>query len=96
MGNVGILLVTKTKIHESFSTSQFIITGLTSPYRFVRTKDGGGILVYIREDIPSRLLNISYIASDTECLGIEVNLQKVKWLVICSYNPHKNNISNHL
>ena len=25
-----------------------------------------------------------------------MNLRKAKWLVICSYNPHKNNISNHL
>ena len=48
------------------------------------------------EDIPSKLLNISYIRSDIEFLGIEVNLRKVRWLVICSYNPHKNNISNHL
>ena len=38
----------------------------------------------------------SYIASDIEFLGTEVNLRKVEWLVICSYNPHKNNISNHL
>ena len=96
VGNVDILMVTETKTDESFPTSQFIIPGFTSPYRFDRTKDGGGILVYIREDIPSKLLNISYIASDIEWLGIEVNLRKVKWLVICSYNPHKNNISNHL
>ena len=41
---------------------QFFMPGFTSPYRFDRTKDGGGILVYIREDIPSKLLNISYIA----------------------------------
>ena len=34
--------------------------------------------------------------SDIECLGIEVNLRKVKWLVICSYNLHKSYISNHL
>ena len=54
------------------------------------------MLVYIMEDIPSKLLNISYIASDIEYDGIEVNLQKVRWLVICSYNPNKNNISNHL
>ena len=53
-------------------------------------------VVYIREDTPSKLLNMSYIASDIECLGTEVNLQKVKWLVICSYNPHKSYISNHL
>ena len=96
MGNVDILMVTETKIDESFPTSQFIIPGFNSPYRFDRTKDGGRILVYSREDSPSKLLNISYTASDLECLGIEVNLRKVKWLVICSYNPHKNNISKHL
>ena len=96
MGNVDILMVTETKIDKSFPTSQFIVPSFTSPYRFDRTKDGGGIPVYIKEDIPSKLLNISYIASDTECLGIEVNLRKVKWLVICSYNPDKNYISNHL
>ena len=96
MDSVDIFIVTETKIDESFPTSQFIIPGFTSPCRFDRTKDGGGILVYIREDIPSKLLNISSISSDIECLGIKVNLRKVRWLVICSYNPHKNNISNHL
>ena len=95
-GNVDIIMATETKINESFPTSQFIILGFTSPHRFDRTKDGGGTLVCIREDIPSKLLNISYIASEIKCLGIEVNLRKVKWFVICSYNPHKNNISNHL
>ena len=87
-------MVTETKIDKSFPTRQFVIPGFTSPYRFDRTKEGGGILVYISEDIPFKLLNISCIVSDIECLGIEVNLQKVKWLVICSYNPHKNYVSN--
>ena len=96
MGNADILMVTETKIDESFLISQFIIPGFTSPYRFDRTKDGGGILVYISENIPSKLLNILYIVSDIECLGIDVNLQKVKWLVISSHNPHKSYISNHL
>ena len=67
MGNVDILTVTEIKIDKSLPTSQFIIPGFTSPYRFDRTKDGGGIPVYIREDIPSKVLNISYIASDNEC-----------------------------
>ena len=96
LANVDILMVTETKINKPFPRSWFIIPGFTSPYLFDRTKEGGGILFYIREDIPSKLLNISYIVSDIECLGIEVNLRKVKWLVICSYNPYKNCISNHL
>ena len=53
MGNVDILIVTETKTDESFPTSQFITPGFTSPYRFDRTKDGGGILVSIRKSIPS-------------------------------------------
>ena len=97
MAYVAILMVTETKTDESFPAGQFIIPGFTSSYRFDRTKkDGGGMLVYIREDIPSKLLNISYIASDIECLVTEVNLRKVKWFGICLYNSHKNYISNHL
>ena len=89
MGNVDILMVTETKIDKSFIASQFIVPAFTLPYRFDRIKDGGGVLVYIREDIPSKVLNISYIASDIEYLGIEVNVRNVKWLAVCSYNPHK-------
>ena len=95
MENVDVLMVTETKNDKSFPTSQFILPGFTSPYRFDRTKEGGGVLVYIMEDIPYKLLNISYIASDIECLGIEVSLRKVKCFVSFSYNPHKNYISNH-
>ena len=56
-------MVTQTKIDKSFPASQFIIPSF--------------ILVYIREDIPSKLLNVSYIALDIEYLG------NIKWLVIC-------------
>ena len=80
MGNVDII-VTETKIDKSFITSQFIVPGFTSPFCFDRSKDGGGILVYIREDIPSKLLNISYIVSDIEYRGIEVNVRKVNGLL---------------
>ena len=93
---IFLWLLKHTKIDESFQTSQFIKPGFTSPYRFDRTTNGRGILVYIREDISSKLLKILYIASENECIGIEVNLRKVEWLVICSYNQHKNHISNHL
>ena len=96
LGNIDIFMVSETKIDMSFPTSQFVIQGFAAPFRLDRTNTGGGILVYVRDDIPSKLLNISYVSSDTECLAIEINLRKTKWLLICSYNPHKNNISNHL
>ena len=96
LGNINILMVSETKIDMSFPTNQFVIQGFATRFRLDRTNTGGGILAHVRDDIPSKLLNISYVSSDTECLAIEINLRKTKWLLICSYNPHKNNISNHL
>ena len=60
------------------------------------TTTGGGTVAYVRDDIPVKLLNITYVCSDTERLAIEVNLRKAKWLLISSCNRHKNNISNHV
>ena len=65
-------------------------------YRLDRCSNGGGLMLYIREDIPSRLLTEYKPPENVECLFVEINIRKKKWLLCCSYNPHKNNISNHL
>ena len=53
---VVILLTSETKLDETFPTRQFSIEGFTSPYRLDRSRFGGGLLAYIREDIPSKLI----------------------------------------
>ena len=88
-------MVSETKTDISFPPGQFVIQGFAAPFTLDRSNTGGGRLVYVRDDIPSKLLNISYVSSDAECLVIEINLRKSKCLLICSYNPHKNNISSH-
>ena len=45
--------------------------------------------------MPSRILNPKS-KTDIETLSVEINLRKRKWFLNCSYNPHKNQISNHL
>ena len=50
--NVDILLISETKIDSSFPTAQFKIEGYTT-YRLDRNSNGGGILLDVREDIPS-------------------------------------------
>ena len=52
--------------------------------------------IYIREDTPSRLLTEYKPPENVECLFVEINIRRKKWLLCCSYNPHKSNISNHL
>ena len=54
--NVDIHLISETKTDSSFPTVQFKIEGY-STYRLVRNSNGGGILLYVREEIPSTLLN---------------------------------------
>ena len=46
------------------------------------------------EDIPSNLLTSE--EKPIESFHVELNLRNSKWLVNCSYNPHRNKISAHL
>ena len=50
--NVDILLICEIKLHSSFPRALFHIHGFGEPYRFDRNGKGGGILLYIRDDIP--------------------------------------------
>ena len=52
---VDIYLISETKLDDSFPLPQFKVPGFTTSYRYDRT-DKGGLLLYIRKDIPSCLL----------------------------------------
>ena len=73
---------------------QFVIDGFSASYRLDRNCLGGGLMLFVREDIPSNLLTIE--EKPIESFYVELNLRNSKWLVNCSYNPHKNSIGNHL
>ena len=90
--NVEILFISQTKIDSSFPTAQLKIEGYTT-YGLDRNSNGGGILLYVREDIPSTLLNTELFI---EGFCIEINVIKKKWILACTYNRNKNLISNHL
>ena len=55
-GKLDILLVSETKIYISFPSGQFIIPGFAPPYQFDRNSKGGGLLLYLREDIASKII----------------------------------------
>ena len=93
-GNVDVLMISETKIDDSFPVGQFLIEGFCTPYRLDRNSKGGGILLYVREDIPSNLITVDI--SPIESFYVELNLRNNKWLINCSYNPHKCLIGNHL
>ena len=64
---IDIMLISETKIDGSFPNSIFSIDGFTPPYR------GRGIILYVRDDIPSKELKAIYLSNDKEYIFIEIN-----------------------
>ena len=81
-GKVDILVITETKLDSTFPTSQFLIGGYNEPYRFDRNRNGGDVLIYVREDITDHKLS-----HDIKGIFVELNLRKNKWLLFGSYHP---------
>ena len=50
-GKLDILVVGETKLDYSFPEKQFMIKGYKKPYRLDRNKYGGGVMIYVREDM---------------------------------------------
>lgn len=83
---IDILMVSPTKIHYSFPVNQFVLDGYIPSYRLDCNFKGDGVLVLIREEIPSTKLQFS--EAGLESFLIELNLKKSKWQNCLSYNVH--------
>ena len=101
--NIDVLVVNETKLDLSFPSEQFFIPGFSPPYRVDRTGNGGGTMVYVREDIPSKQLTKHTFSENIEGIFIELNFRKHKLLVLGTYRPpysdkqvYFNSISNSL
>ena len=87
-------MVSETKLDNSFPVGQFLIDGYDPPIRLDRDIHGGGLMLFVREDIPCKLLYLEN--KPMEGFYVEINLRKTKWLLCCSYNPSRSNIDFHL
>ena len=74
--NKDILIISQRRLDESFPTSQFFINGFRSFHRLDRNCNCAGILLCIREDIPSKLLSIE--TDLTKAFFVEINLHNKK------------------
>ena len=93
-GNSDILMIFETKIDDSFPLGNFLIGGFSKRYSLDRDSLGGGILLYAGRDIPTNLIKVE--TKPIEGFSVEINLRNDKWLISCSYSPHKNMLGNHL
>ena len=44
-------------------------------------------MIYVRNDIPCKQLNNHRLPEDIECLFLELNFRKCKWLLCGTYYP---------
>ena len=83
-----ILIISETKLDESFPNTQFRIPAY-SIYRKDRNGFGGGLLVYINSLLPHYLRKDydNMFSKGIESLLFEVINKKRKWLLLAIYKP---------
>ena len=96
-GNLYLIVVTESKLDECFPQQQFLIEGYNLPFRDYRNRNGGGILIYVREDIPCREIEkIHSTKRNLEGIFLELHLRRSKMFLFRRYNYTKSNIDTFL
>ena len=67
-GSVDVLTIAETKLDSSFPSLQFLMEGYKRPFRLDITDKSGGLLVYIRSDIPARQLHVFEISQNFQLI----------------------------
>ena len=84
---VHLLVITETRLDDSLLTSKFLVIEFSVSCRLGRNRNGDGIKIFIRDDIPSRLLTKHVFFFVIEGLFLELNFRKVKWLQFGTLSP---------
>ena len=84
---VDVLVITETELDHTFLASQFLVTGFSVHYILDQNRNGGGIMIFIRDYIPSRMLTKHVFPDDIKGLFLELNFRKAKWLLFGTYHP---------
>ena len=75
---IDIFLISETKLDSSFPSGKFVIKCYSTPFRLDRNQNGGGLLLYVREDIPCKILKEYTPEKPIENFFVEINLKSRK------------------
>ena len=70
-----------------FQFHSFISMNLLNHIAQTGIETGGGVIIFVREDIPRKILAKHVLPTDIEALFIELNFRKCKWLLSGIYDP---------
>ena len=92
--NINILMISESKVGNSLPDGQFFLDVFGKQFRLNRNRNGGGIMLFIRNDIPAKFVSTDDRPIKSFC--VKLNFRKKKWLLNCSYNPKHSSIESHL
>ena len=93
---LDVLMITETKLDDSFPEQKFHIEGFNIPFRLGRNRRGGGLLLYVCNNINAVFLKRYVFPDNIEAFFIEILLKSYKWLICCSYNLNRINVATNL
>ena len=91
--SLDIICISETKLDETFPTAQFAIEGFSKPYRLDITSNSGGLLFYVKANLPSKLIRFYNFPSEIQCIPIELNISTKKYALLSIYRPPNQNIN---
>jgi len=86
-GLVDVLSIGESKLDDSFPSSQFYLPNFKAPYRLDVSCNRGGLLTFVKSDIPSRRLFEFDFPSDIQIIPIELTLKTKTWILFNVYKP---------
>ena len=78
-------MILETNLDDSFPLWQFYIDGFDTPIRLDCNKNVGGIMIFVREDVPAKLSSSE--TAPIKGYYVEMNLYKemASWLLLQSW-----------
>jgi len=81
-----VITVSETFLHQGVSDDVFSIQGFHNIIRKDRDGHGGGVAIYIRNNIPFKRVH-EFEVPDLEAIWVSINTVEGKILVCCCYRP---------
>ena len=83
------LVLSETKLDDSFPSAQFSIPDYEIRARRYRHKNGGGLIEFVKKGLICKRLKI-FKTNASECICSEITISKRKWLCFSIYRPPPN------
>ena len=91
--SLDIMCISETKLDETFPTVQFEIEGFSKPYRRDVTSNSGGLLFYVKANLPSKLIRFYNFPNEIQCFPKELNISTKKYALLSVHRPPNQNIN---